>query len=87
LISTNAAMIWTLLCVYANIDIAEVTHIPGKENGKCDMLSRRGSGSQSVESEALSMGLGGARVVDLQGDTNVMTLLAMCDPKVVLASD
>ena len=31
----NAAMVWTLLCVAANIDVREVTHIPGDENEKC----------------------------------------------------
>ena len=86
-ISTNAAMIWTLLCVYANIDIAEAIHIPGKENGLCDRLSRRRGSSQPVESEARSMGLGKARVIDMQEDSQVIALLTMCDPKVVLSSD
>jgi hypothetical protein len=35
-IVTNAAMVWTLLCV-------AVIHIPGDDNVKCDRLSRRGS--------------------------------------------
>jgi hypothetical protein len=42
LIVTNAAMVWTLLCIAADINVKEVTHISGEENDKCDRLSRRG---------------------------------------------
>ena len=40
-IVTRAAMVWTLLCVAADIHIHEVMHIPGVENDVCDSLSRR----------------------------------------------
>jgi hypothetical protein len=43
LIVTNAAMVWTLLCIAADINVKEVTHISGEENDKCDRLSRRGA--------------------------------------------
>lgn len=46
-IVTNAAMIWTLLCVAADIDIREITHIPGELNDKCDQLSRRGADNKT----------------------------------------
>lgn len=42
-IVTNAAMIWTLLCIATDINIRKVTHIAGEENDKCDRLSRRGA--------------------------------------------
>ena len=35
-IMTNASIVWTLLCVATNIDVKEITHIPGVENGRCD---------------------------------------------------
>jgi hypothetical protein len=38
----NASIVWTLLCVATNIDVREINHIPGVENGRCDRLSRRG---------------------------------------------
>jgi hypothetical protein len=39
----NAAMVWALLCIAADIDIKEITHIAGEDNEKCDRLSRRGA--------------------------------------------
>ena len=41
-IATNAAMVWTLLCVAADVHVTNITHIPGAENDNCDQLSRRG---------------------------------------------
>jgi hypothetical protein len=35
-IVTSASIVWTLLCVATNIDVREITHIPGVENGRCD---------------------------------------------------
>jgi hypothetical protein len=42
-IVTNAAMLRTLLCIAADINVKEVTHISGEDNDKCDHLSRRGA--------------------------------------------
>jgi hypothetical protein len=38
---TNASMVWTLLCIAADVNVNEVAHIVGKENANCDRLSRR----------------------------------------------
>jgi hypothetical protein len=37
---TNGSMIWTLLCIAADVDAKEVTHIAGEDNKQCDRLSR-----------------------------------------------
>jgi hypothetical protein len=62
---TNAAMVWTLLCVAADVDVKEVTHIAGKGNEQCNLLSRRWDAGKtpttSVSEEAENMGLKGAR--------------------------
>jgi hypothetical protein len=42
-IVTNAAMVWILLCVAAEIHVKEILYIPGDGNVNCDRLSRRGS--------------------------------------------
>lgn len=57
---TNASMVWTLLCVATNIDVREITHIPGNDNDKCDRLSRRGdTPALTVREEVREMGIEG----------------------------
>jgi hypothetical protein len=59
-IFTYAAMIWTLLCVAADVHIRETTHIPGEKKDRCDQQSRRGPNpTQSVDAHATNMGLPG----------------------------
>ena len=56
-IITNAAMVWTLLCVATEIDVKEVTHIAGINNERCDRLSRRGMNAPvTVLEEVAAMG-------------------------------
>ena len=87
-IVTNASMVWTLLCVAADIDITKVIHIPGEDNKNCDRLSRRGLHSPvTVEEEARSMGLEGIRTVEVNGEESVMKMLRLCDPRRVLTTE
>jgi hypothetical protein len=87
-IVTNAAMIWTLLCVAADVDIRETTHIPGEQNDNCDLLSRRGLHPiNSVSEHAQAMGIGGARVIDVPGDEEIMDLIFLCDPRMSISTD
>jgi hypothetical protein len=87
-IVTNASMVWTLLCVATNIDVREVTHIPGDENERCDRLSRRGmTPGMSVREEAREMGIEGGVVIEVNGDEEIMGLLRLCDPRRKLESD
>ena len=85
---TNAAMIWTLLCIATDINVNEVTHIPGEENEKCDRLSRRGSSAKlTVAEEAVEMGILNARVIEMNGDRTIMSIIELCDPRIKLESD
>ena len=87
-IVTNASIVWTLLCVATNIDVREITHIPGVENGRCDRLSRRGmTSSLTVREEAREMGIDGGVEIEVHGDKEVMGLLRLCDPRRRLESD
>ena len=38
-IVSNASMVWTLLCVAADINVQQIVHIAGVDNKKCDQLS------------------------------------------------
>ena len=87
-IVTNASMVWTLLCVAADIDVAQIIHIPGEENKNCDRLSRMGDHSpRAVEEEARSMGVEGVQIVEVNGDERVMEILKLCDPRRVLTTE
>ena len=84
----NAAMVWTLLCVATNVDVREVTHIPGEENEKCDRLSRRGpTPATTVLEEAREMGIKGGVVIGVNENEEIMGLLRLCDPRRKLESD
>jgi hypothetical protein len=75
-------MIWTLLCVAADVDIRETTHIPGEQNDNCDQLSWRGlRPTNSVSEHAHAMGIGEAKVIDIAGDEEIMDLIFLCDPR------
>jgi high-affinity K+ transport system ATPase subunit B len=85
---TNAAMIWTLLCVAADVDIREITHIPGEQNDNCDQLSRRGlHPTTTVMQHAQMLGITKARVIDIPGDSEIMDLIALCNPTVSISTD
>lgn len=85
---TNAAMIWTLLCIAADVHVKEVTHIAGTDNGRCDRLSRRvSSATMSVAEEAAEMGVLGGTVVEVNGNESVMAILRLCDPRTELNSE
>ena len=87
-IVTKAAMMWSLLCVATDINVSEVTHIAGADNGKCDSLSRRGGAArESVAQEAADMGLTSARVLSLDLEKGVMDILKLCDPSVELVTE
>jgi ribonuclease HI len=87
-IVTNASIVWTLLCVATNIDVREITHIPGDENERCDRLSRRGAAPvMSVREDAREMGIDGGVVLEVNGDVKIMGLLRLCDPRGKLESD
>ena len=78
---TKAAMVLSLLCIAAGVDVKEVTHIAGTENKNCNRLSRRGRApTMSIFEEAEAMGVRGVEVVDIDGDEDVISILKLCDP-------
>jgi hypothetical protein len=84
----NAAIVWTLLCIAADVHIADTTHLPGKLNVTCDLLSRRSAADAPVsQQEVKDLGLSGAAVLDLGNDPAVKALISICDPKRVLETD
>jgi hypothetical protein len=58
-------MVWTLQCIAADVEVKEVTHIPGEDSQQCDCLSRwwdvGKEPTMSVLEEAEDMGMKGWR--------------------------
>ena len=80
--ATNAAMVWTLLCIAADVHIADTTHLPGKLNVTCDLLSRRSAANAPVsQQEVKDLGLSGEAVLNLGNIPAVKALISICDPK------
>ena len=85
---TKAVMVFSLLCIAADVDVKEVTHIAGMENRNCDRLSRRGRApTTSILEEAEAMGVRGADVVEIDSDEDIIDLLRLCDPRCELHSE
>jgi hypothetical protein len=85
---TNAAMVWTLLRIAADVNVKEVTHIVVTANLNCDRLSRRKFDAVlSVADEASEMGVTGAAVVEVNGDENIMAILQSCDLRAELRTE
>lgn len=86
--ANNAAIVWTLLCIAADVHIADTTHLAGKLNVTCDLLSRRSAVDAPVsQQEATDLGLSGAAILDLGNDPAVKALISLCDPKRILETD
>ena len=87
-IATNAAMIWTLLCVAADVHVTHITHIAGSDNDHCDQLSRRGPIPTTTMAEhTVSLGLGLTPDIGLGIDADVATMIALCKPSVGAKTD
>ena len=80
-IVTRAAIVWTVLCIAADVHVTEVTHIAGVDNEICDQLSRRGTMTEkSVGDEAKDLGLEDVKVLAFDSDSTVSDLIKLCDP-------
>jgi hypothetical protein len=81
-------MIWTLLCIAADVNVKKVTHVSGKDNANYDRLAcREGVTTVSVEDEAAEMGVVGGAVLEVNGDESVMAILRLCDTRTEFLSE
>lgn len=77
---TNAAMVFTLLCVSHGIEAKEATHIGGEANYRCDQLSRMAESGLAVADILEGIGLGGVRDLMLENDSKAQKLIECCRP-------
>ena len=68
-------MVWTLLCVAADVHVTDITHIPGTDNDDCDQLPHCGpTPSTTIVQHAANLGLGKVPHIPLETDTDVSAL-------------
>ena len=77
---TNAAMVFTLLCVSHSIEVKEAIHIGGNANHRCDQLSRIAESGMAVAEVLASIGLGGIQNLILERDSTAMKVVECCRP-------
>ena len=77
---TNAAMVFTILCVAHGIEAKEATHISGEANYRCDKLSRIAESGLEVADVLSSIGLEGVRDLMLESDGNARDIIQLCRP-------
>ena len=68
----KAALVYIMMAVAFDMRVVEAEHVPGKDNGFCDALSR-GSSPESL-------GVAACDVLPLEGDRLVRGALHLCDP-------
>ena len=87
-IVSNAAMVWTALCIAADVNVSDVTHIAGENNNRCDWLSRRpGSAGRLSDEEVSDIGIGGTTILNLGEDPGVQQILRCCSPSLYGRTD
>lgn len=84
---TNAAMVFTVMCLMYDLDVKVATHIPGVDNHRCDKLSRLVESRQGVREAMDDMGLDRCKVLDIQGNSSIRQLLELCGPTRVFADE
>jgi hypothetical protein len=79
------------LCIAADVDVKEVTHIAGEDNKQCDRSSRRWDigkvPTMTVAEEAEDMGLRGVDVLEMDVDSGVRGVVELCDPRTELSTE
>ena len=81
-------MIWTLLCVTADVHVSHITHIAGTDNDSCDQLSRRSpTTSTTLTQHAYNLGLGQTPDLGLSADPDVISLVTLCNPSIPIDTD
>ena len=77
---SNAAMVFTLVCVSYGIEAKIATHISGEENFRCDQLSRVSESKRTVDEVLVGLGLKGVQDLKLDEDSRVLQLIESCRP-------
>ena len=86
-LASNAAIVFSLLCINFGLNVQEATHISGDENWRCDALSRLSEGNKTVADILRTIERCGTRIVDMNDDNSTSTLLRCCDPRLSMEKE
>jgi hypothetical protein len=81
---SNAAIVFSLLCIRFGLNVQDTTHISGEENWRCDALSRLSQGRSTFIETLLTIGRSDTKVINLDDSNSSSTLLRCCDPRLSL---
>lgn len=81
---SNAAIVFSLLCIRFGLNVQETKHISGEQNWRCDALSRLSQGESTLIETLRTIERSNTRVVDLDDDAGTSVLLQCCDPRLSL---
>ena len=75
---SNAAMVYTLVCVSYGVEAKVATHISGEANFRCDQLSRVSESGRTVDEVLAGLGSRGVPDLKLGEDSRVLQLIESC---------
>jgi hypothetical protein len=84
---SNAAIVFSLLCIKFGLNVQDTTHISGKQNWRCDTLSRLTQENFTMTEALKRIDRGGTTIVDMNDTECNAILLKSCDPKMSLERD
>ena len=85
--AATAAVIFKMLCLMFGINVKETSHISAKDNYRCDRLSRLIESGQEIISLMYDFGFKGKRILQLESDTAVISLIEHCNPFVLFNNE
>ena len=77
---TNAAMVFTAVCIRCGMDVKTATHLSGEDNFRCDELSRLAESGLSTRAVMDNLGFTACGVLDLIGCPSFQRLVELCSP-------
>ena len=84
---SNAAIVFSLLCIRFGLNVQDTTHISGEENWRCDILSRLMQEKMTVTEALHKIERRDTKVVDMNDTEYTSMLLRNCDPKIQFDND
>ena len=84
---SNAAIVFSLLCIRFGLNVQDTTHISGEENWRCDVLSRLTQEKLTIIEALRKIERRDTKIVDMNDTEYTSILLRNCDPKVQFDND
>jgi hypothetical protein len=84
---SNAAMIFTSVCIRYGMDVKTATHRSGEDNFRCDELSRLAESGLSARAVMDDLGFTACRVLDLTESQSFRRLVELCSPGIEFVNE